>query len=113
MEDELPIAHQDNVAIVKGSTPGSMDKCGVLRAAVLDIPRTVLTSQFGLRLRRDGGILGIQVGTVECVGVAFEGKRNGFCLVGRLADGRECAPALRRDLYPRIDGARVVGCRLR
>lgn len=105
MEDELAIAHQDNVAIVKGGAPSGMDERGVLCATVPDIPCAVLTSQFGLRLRGDGGVLGIQVGTVECVGIAFEGKRSGVCLVGRLADGRECASALRRDLHPRIDSA--------
>ena len=105
MEDELPVAHQDNVAVVKCGAPGGMDKRGVLCATVLDIPRTVLASQFGLRLRGDGGVFGIQIGTVECVGVAFEGKWCGVCLVGRLADGRECASALRRDLHPRIDSA--------
>lgn len=113
MEDELPVAHQDNVAVVKCGAPGGMDKRGVLCATVLDIPRTVLASQFGLRLRGDGGVLCIQVGTVERVGIAFEGKRSGVCLIGRLADRRECASALWRDLHPRIDGARVIGHRSR
>ena len=109
MEDKLPIAHKNDVAVVKGGALGGMNERGVLCTMVLDVPRAVLASQFGLRLRSDGLVLGIQVGTVECVGVAFEGKRSGVCLVRRLTDRRECASALRRDLHPRIDCSRVVG----